>query len=113
QWRVAPAWWPPERSIRQAAATLRGSDRTDGAPAAGPDDVGGSRWRDPASSRQRGATRVTAAAARPLHSPPADGGRMAHDPEHETRNRHSQFDLLRQRRFLPYFSVQALGAFND
>lgn len=26
---------------------------------------------------------------------------------------HSQFDLLRQRRFLPYFSVQALGAFND
>ncbi|MGY1410903.1 MFS transporter [Luteimonas sp. A611] len=38
---------------------------------------------------------------------------MAHDPEHETRNRHSQFDLLRQRRFLPYFTVQALGAFND
>ena len=26
---------------------------------------------------------------------------------------HSQFNLLRQRRFLPYFSVQALGAFND
>jgi len=26
---------------------------------------------------------------------------------------HSQFDLLRQRRFLPYFAVQALGAFND
>ncbi len=26
---------------------------------------------------------------------------------------HSQFDLLRQRRFLPYFTVQALGAFND
>ena len=26
---------------------------------------------------------------------------------------HSQFDLLRQRRFLPYFLVQALGAFND
>ena len=26
---------------------------------------------------------------------------------------HSQFDLLRQRRFLPYFFVQALGAFND
>jgi len=26
---------------------------------------------------------------------------------------HSQFDLLRQRRFLPYFIVQALGAFND
>ncbi len=26
---------------------------------------------------------------------------------------HSQFDLLRQRRFLPYFVVQALGAFND
>ena len=25
----------------------------------------------------------------------------------------SQFDLLRQRRFLPYFIVQALGAFND
>src|SRR5690606_10748318 len=60
-----------------------------------------------------GATRVTAAAARPLHSPPATGGRMAHDPEHEPRNRHSQFDLLRQRRFLPYFTVQALGAFND
>ena len=38
---------------------------------------------------------------------------MAHDPEHEIRNHHSQFDLLRQRRFLPYFSVQALGAFND
>ncbi len=29
------------------------------------------------------------------------------------RDRHSQFDLLRQRRFLPYFTVQALGAFND
>ena len=29
------------------------------------------------------------------------------------RNNHSQFDLLRQRRFLPYFTVQALGAFND
>ncbi len=26
---------------------------------------------------------------------------------------HSQFTLLRERRFLPYFSVQALGAFND
>ncbi|MFN3310969.1 MAG: MFS transporter [Thermomonas sp.] len=26
---------------------------------------------------------------------------------------HSQFDLLRQRRFLPYFVVQGLGAFND
>ena len=26
---------------------------------------------------------------------------------------HSQFNLLTQRRFLPYFSVQALGAFND
>jgi 1-acyl-sn-glycerol-3-phosphate acyltransferase len=26
---------------------------------------------------------------------------------------HSQFDLLRQRRFLPFFTVQALGAFND
>ena len=31
----------------------------------------------------------------------------------EQRDRHSQFDLLRQRRFLPYFTVQALGAFND
>ena len=26
---------------------------------------------------------------------------------------HSQFELLRQRRFLPYFTVQAFGAFND
>jgi len=26
---------------------------------------------------------------------------------------HSQFDLLKQRRFLPYFVVQSLGAFND
>src|SRR5688500_3529205 len=26
---------------------------------------------------------------------------------------HNQFDLLKQRRFLPYFFVQALGAFND
>ncbi|MFT4198656.1 MAG: MFS transporter [Pseudoxanthomonas sp.] len=26
---------------------------------------------------------------------------------------HSQFDLLRQRRFLPYFAVQSLNAFND
>jgi hypothetical protein len=25
----------------------------------------------------------------------------------------SQFDLLRQRRFLPFFLTQALGAFND
>ena len=38
---------------------------------------------------------------------------MAHDTDHPTRDRHSQFDLLRQRRFLPYFTVQALGAFND
>jgi len=26
---------------------------------------------------------------------------------------HSQFNLLTQRRFLPYFVVQSLGAFND
>ena len=26
---------------------------------------------------------------------------------------HNQFELLRQRRFLPFFLVQALGAFND
>src|SRR5690242_11080399 len=26
---------------------------------------------------------------------------------------HSQFDLLRQRRFLPFFVTQCLGAFND
>ena len=26
---------------------------------------------------------------------------------------HSQIALLRQRRFLPFFTVQALGAFND
>ncbi len=26
---------------------------------------------------------------------------------------HNQFDLLRQRRFLPFFGVQSLGAFND
>ena len=26
---------------------------------------------------------------------------------------HNQFELLKQRRFLPYFTVQALGAFND
>ena len=36
---------------------------------------------------------------------------MAHVPDPPVR--HSQFELLRQRRFLPYFSVQALGAFND
>jgi 1-acyl-sn-glycerol-3-phosphate acyltransferase len=28
-------------------------------------------------------------------------------------SKHSQFELLKQRRFLPYFFVQALGAFND
>ena len=38
---------------------------------------------------------------------------MAHEPGHDAPNHHSQFDLLRQRRFLPYFTVQALGAFND
>ena len=38
---------------------------------------------------------------------------MAHVPEPPVTNHHSQFDLLRQRRFLPYFTVQALGAFND
>ena len=26
---------------------------------------------------------------------------------------HNQFALLRQRRFLPFFVVQALGAFNE
>jgi hypothetical protein len=26
---------------------------------------------------------------------------------------HNQFELLKQRRFLPYFLTQALGAFND
>ena len=26
---------------------------------------------------------------------------------------HNQFELLRQRRFLPFFLVQSLGAFND
>src|SRR5690606_5200711 len=52
----------------------------------------------------------------PLHSPRTSGGRMATDDtasRREQRDRHSQFDLLRQRRFLPYFTVQALGAFND
>ncbi|MDH5831138.1 MFS transporter [Luteimonas sp. M1R5S18] len=38
---------------------------------------------------------------------------MAHVPEPPVTDHHSQFDLLRQRRFLPYFTVQALGAFND
>ena len=38
---------------------------------------------------------------------------MAHDSGHDALDHHSQFDLLRQRRFLPYFTVQALGAFND
>ena len=38
---------------------------------------------------------------------------MAHVSDPPVRDRHSQFDLLRQRRFLPYFTVQALGAFND
>ncbi|WP_202839460.1 MFS transporter [Luteimonas saliphila] len=38
---------------------------------------------------------------------------MASSPEHPVTDHHSQFDLLRQRRFLPYFAVQALGAFND
>ena len=33
---------------------------------------------------------------------------MAHD-----HTRHNQFDLLRQRRFLPFFATQSLGAFND
>src|SRR4249919_256189 len=32
---------------------------------------------------------------------------MAHDAPH------SQFGLLKQRRFLPFFLTQALGAFND
>ncbi len=31
----------------------------------------------------------------------------------ESPQTHSQFELLRQRRFLPYFIVQCLGAFND
>ncbi|MFC5576771.1 MFS transporter [Lysobacter niabensis] len=31
---------------------------------------------------------------------------------HDT-SRHSQFELLRQRRFLPFFLTQSLGAFND
>src|SRR5690606_22992491 len=51
-----------------------------------------------------------------LHSPRTSGGRMATDDtasRREQRDHHSQFDLLRQRRFLPYFTVQALGAFND
>ena len=26
---------------------------------------------------------------------------------------YNQFELLRQRRFLPFFAVQSLGAFND
>src|SRR5690606_40877467 len=49
-------------------------------------------------------------------------GRARRKPEplsspHPTRDPrmpgHSQFDLLRQRRFLPYFVVQVLGSFND
>ncbi len=31
----------------------------------------------------------------------------------DQRDTHSQFDLLRQRRFLPFFITQCLGAFND
>ena len=43
----------------------------------------------------------------PADSAPAESGHAAVRPSH------SQFALLRQRRFLPYFIVQALGAFND
>ncbi len=36
------------------------------------------------------------------------------DAQSETQDRpHTQFELLKQRRFLPFFVVQALGAFND
>ena len=40
---------------------------------------------------------------------------MAHEAPHGegSRESHSQFALLRQRRFAPYFVVQLLGAFND
>ncbi|HEY0660187.1 MAG TPA: MFS transporter [Lysobacter sp.] len=38
---------------------------------------------------------------------------IKHDSSSHDSSRHSQFELLRQRRFLPYFFVQALGAFND
>ena len=36
---------------------------------------------------------------------------MAHDKPHD--KPHNQFELLKQRRFLPFFLTQALGAFND
>ncbi len=38
---------------------------------------------------------------------------MTQEPGKPFVDHHSQFDLLRQRRFLPYFVVQLLGAFND
>ncbi|MCA1715117.1 MAG: 1-acyl-sn-glycerol-3-phosphate acyltransferase, partial [Gammaproteobacteria bacterium] len=38
---------------------------------------------------------------------------MTQDSNRRASNRHSQFGLLKQRRFLPFFLTQALGAFND
>jgi 1-acyl-sn-glycerol-3-phosphate acyltransferase len=62
----------------------------------------------PAVARRdtRGGAVSTVAAPRYTRRDP--GGRMA-----EPRDNHSQFDLLRQRRFLPYFSVQSINALND
>jgi hypothetical protein len=47
---------------------------------------------------------------------PGSRGRLRRVPPPRHRlagDRYSQFSLLKQRRFLPYFTVQALGAFND
>lgn len=41
------------------------------------------------------------------------GAFAAQDPRADLPVAHSQFGLLKQRRFLPFFVVQALGAFND
>src|SRR5690606_13511597 len=56
--------------------------------------------------------RPLAAPLRPCRRHPALLGSAA-APRESRMSGHSQFALLRQRRFLPYFTVQALGAFND
>jgi hypothetical protein len=38
---------------------------------------------------------------------------MDHPPSQQGRQTHSQFQLLAQRRFAPYFIVTLFGAFND
>src|SRR5690606_2485520 len=64
-------------------------------------------------ARGRAGTAWASCAAGGVNASLPSSARLRRSPAETRMSGHSQFALLTQRRFLPYFIVQALGAFND